>query len=289
MGRLAFVLLLTAAFACVEFATGLLSGSLALQADAAHMFTDVGALALALAAMWLGRRPTSSRATYGYLRLEIIAALINAVLLLAVAGYILYEAWQRFSVPPPVASLPMLVVAAAGLAVNVLGIVLLGRGEAGSNLNLRAAAMELFADALASVAVVLAALIVWTTGWVYADSVFGVVIALFVIPRTLKLLRAALEVLLEATPRRVDVAELERTLLAVPGVRRVHDVHVWTITSGFDAMSGHAEIDADRACGPALVQMRQLMRDRYGIKHATIQLEEPSAAGACEGDGCATR
>ena len=284
--RLALVLGLTAAFAGVELVAGLLTGSLALQADAAHMFTDVAALALALAAIWLARRPASHRASYGYYRLEILAALVNALLLLLVAGYILYEAWGRLRDPPPVSGLPMLAVALGGLMVNLLGMALL-HGGAKRSLNVRGAFLELLSDALASVAVLAAGLIVALTGWVYADPLFGALIGLFVVPRTWQLLRAAVDVLLEATPSRIDLVELERALLDVPGVRRVHDIHVWTITSGFDAMSGHAEVVADRGCGPALAGMRQVLRDRFGIEHTTIQVEEPSAAGACAGEGCA--
>ena len=286
--RLALVLGLTAGFAIVELVAGVLSGSLALQADAAHMFADVAALGLALGAIWLARRPASPRATYGYYRLEILAALLNALLLLLVAGYIVYEAWERFQAPPPVSSLPMLLVAIAGLGVNLLGVALL-RGGADRSLNLRGVFLELLSDALASCAVIVAAVIIAATGWTYVDPLFGGLIALFVVPRTLHLLRAAVDVLLEATPSRIDVTELETALLAVPGVRRVHDLHVWTITSGFEAMSGHAEVDTDRDCGPALAEMRQVLRRRFGIEHATIQVEEPSAEGACAGDDCAVR
>lgn len=284
--RLALVLGLTAAFAGLELLAGLWTGSLALQADAAHMVTDVVALALALGAIRLARRPASGRATYGYHRLEVLAALANALLLLAVAAYIVHEAWERFQTPTTVAGWPIVVVALIGLGVNVFGMVLLHAG-AEHSLNLRGAFLELLSDALASCAALAAGLLVTLTGWPYADPLFGVLIGLFVVPRTWQLLRAAVDVLLEATPTRIDVAELERALLDVPGVRRVHDVHVWTITSGFDAMSGHAEIEADRDCGPALIGMRRVLRERFGIEHATIQVEEPSSRGACAGVGCA--
>ncbi len=283
--RLALVLALTATFAIVELGAGLLSGSLALLADAAHMATDVIGLGLALGAIWLAARPAGRRATYGYYRLEVLAALGNALLLFAVAGYILYEAWERLDSPPAVAALPMFLVGLAGLGVNLVGLLLLRAGSRES-LNVRAAFLEVASDALASVAVLVAAVLTGLFSWTWADSLFAVLIGLFVVPRTLHLVRAALDVLLEATPRRIDVDELERGLLDVPGVRRVHDVHVWTITSGWDAMSGHVEVSADRSCGPVLREMRQVLRDRFGIEHATIQVEEPSAEVSCSADAC---
>ena len=283
--RLALVLGLTAAFAVVEFAVGLLSGSLALQADAAHMATDVAGLGLALGAIWLAARPASARATYGYYRLEILAALANALLLLAVAGYIVHEAWERFQQPPAVAALPMFLAALAGLAVNVVGMALLHVG-ARDSLNVRGAFLEVASDALASLAVLVAAVLTGLFGWAWADPLFAAMIGLFVVPRTWHLVRAALDVLLEATPRRIDVDQLERGLLGVPGVRRVHDVHVWTIASGWDAMSGHVEVGADRSCGPVLREMRRVLREQFGIEHATIQVEEPSAEVGCAVDAC---
>ena len=283
--RLALVLGLTAAFAVLEFVVGLLSGSLALQADAAHMATDVAGLGLALGALWLASRPASPRATYGYYRLEILAALANALLLLAVAGYILFEAWERFREPPSVAVLPMALAALAGLAVNLVGMALLHSGSRAS-LNVRGAFLELASDAASSLAVLLAAVLTAVTGSAYADPLFAVLIGLFIVPRTWQLVRTAIDVLLEATPRRIDVGELEQGLLDVPGVRRVHDVHVWTISSGWDAMSGHVEVNADRSCGPVLREMRRVLRDRFGIEHATIQVEEPSAQVSCAGDAC---
>ena len=283
--RLALVLGLTAAFAVVELVVGLLSGSLALQADAAHMATDVAGLGLALGAVWLAARPASPRATYGYYRLEILAALANALLLLAAAGYILYEAWERFQQPPSVAALPMFLVGLAGLGVNLLGLALLHAGARG-NLNVRGAFLEVASDALASLAVLVAAGLTGLTGWVWADPLFAALIGLFIVPRTWHLVRSAIDVLLEATPRRIDVGELERGLLQVAGVRRVHDVHVWTITSGWDAMSGHVEVDGERTCGPVLREMRRVLRDRFGIEHATIQVEEPSAQVTCAAEEC---
>ncbi len=284
--RLALVFALTAGLALGEAAVGVLSGSLALQADAAHVFADVLALGLAFASAWMARRPPTHRATYGYYRLEILAALANALLLLLVAAYIGFEAWQRLAEPRTVPGLPMLAVALVGLAVNLAGIALLTDGGSHrENLNLRAAALELFGDALGSVGVLAAALVTILTGWPLADPLFAVLVTLLIVPRTLSLLRAAVGVLLEASPRRIDVAEVERALAEVPGVSRVHDLHVWTIGSGFDAMSGHAEVESSR-CAEALAQMRAILRDRFGIQHATIQVEESPADLACSPGGC---
>jgi cobalt-zinc-cadmium efflux system protein len=283
--RLALVLGLTATFAAAELAAGLISESLALQADAAHMFTDVLALALALGAVRLARRPPTRRATYGYHRFEILAALANALLLILVAVYIGYEAWERIQAPHSVPGLTLLV-ALAGLVVNVIGLrVLHGAAHADGSLNLRAATVELFSDALASLAVLAAALVTMLTGWVYADTLFAVAIVLLILPRAWQLIRAAIDVLLEATPGRIDVAELESALLGVPGVWRVHDLHVWSITSGFEVMSGHAEVEPSRA-RPALAEMRSLLRDRFGIEHATIQIDEATSDEACVGADC---
>jgi cobalt-zinc-cadmium efflux system protein len=281
------VLGLTATFAAVELAAGLISGSLALQADAAHMFTDVLALALALGAVRLARRPPTRRATYGYHRFEILAALANALLLVLVAVYIGYEAWERLRAPHAVPGSLLLLVALGGLAVNLVGLwVLHGAADVGRGLNLRAASVELLSDALASLAVVAAALVTMLTGWVYADTLFAVAIVVLILPRAWQLIRAAIDVLLEATPGRIDVAELEGALLEVPGVWRVHDLHVWSITSGFEVMSGHAEVEPSRARS-ALAEMRSLLRERFGIEHATIQIDEATSDGACVGADCA--
>ncbi len=287
-GRLAVVLGLTASFAAIELVVGILTGSLAIQADAAHMVVDVVALSMALAAAWVARRPPSRRATYGYYRFEVLAALANAVLLVFVAGYIGYEAWQRFAEPPEVAGLPMLVVALVGLLVNGVGITILSRAPGhATSLNLRGAIAELTADAAASLAVLAAAVVTLATGWPYADPVFAAAIGILIVPRTWSLLRAALAVLLEATPGHLDLAELERALLAVPGVRRVHDIHVWTITSGFVAMSGHAEIESDRPADAVLADMRAVLHERFGIDHCTIQVESSPAGEACAAERCA--
>jgi len=271
--RLALVLALTGAFLAVEVVAGLLTGSLSLLADAGHMLTDVAGLVLALAAMKFAERRPSPRRTYGYHRVEILAALTNALVLAAVAGYILAEAWERFRSPQPVASVPVLAVAAVGLLVNVAGALVLQRG-ARASLNVRGAYNEVLADALSSVGVIAGAAVITATGWFWVDPLVAVAIALFVVPRTWALLREAVHVLLEGTPPEVDLAALRAAMEGVPGVKAVHDLHVWTLTSGIHALSAHAVLQEGAAHGTVLGTLRQRVVDGFPISHVTVQLEE---------------
>ena len=271
--RLAVVLGMTCAFLGVEVVAGFLTGSLSLLADAGHMLTDVAGLVLALAAMKLAERPPSPRRTYGYHRAEILAALTNGLVLLAVAAYILAEAWVRFRNPQPVASVPVLAVAAVGLAVNLAGAYLLHAGSR-SSLNVRGAYNEVLADALSSVGVILGAGVILATGWLWVDPLVAVGIALFVLPRTWALLREALQVLLEGTPREVDLAALRAAMEGVPGVKTVHDLHVWTLTSGVHALSAHAVLQEGVAHGAVLGALRARVTGGFPISHVTVQLEE---------------
>jgi cobalt-zinc-cadmium efflux system protein len=269
-------LALTVAFMLVELAAGLWTGSLALVADAGHMLTDAGALALALFASWVAARPPTPAKTYGYYRAEILAALVNAVVLLVVAGVVLYESWRRILTPSPVLGVPMAVVAAAGLAVNVTGAWLLHRG-ARESLNVRAAYLEVVSDALSSLAVLVAAVVVITTGVTVADPLASAAIALLIVPRTWRLLRQAVNVLLEGTPAHLELTEIEAAMTQVAGVRRVHDLHVWTLTSGREAMSAHVVVADVRESERLLEALHAVLHARFGIDHTTIQLEtEPS-------------
>jgi len=275
-GALFTTLGLTVTFMLIEFAAGLWTGSLALVADAGHMLTDAGALALALFASWIAARPPTPAKTYGYYRAEILAALVNAVVLLAVAGVVLYEAWRRIVAPAPVLGVPMAMVAAVGLAVNVTGAWLLHRG-AHESLNVRAAYLEVLSDALSSLAVLVAATVVITTGLTVADPLASAAIALLIVPRTWGLLRQAVNVLLEGTPAHLELTEIEAAMTRVPGVRRVHDLHVWTLTSGREAMSAHVVVADVRESERLLEALHAVLHARFGIDHTTIQLEtEPS-------------
>lgn len=270
--RLAGALALTLSFMAAEVMGGLLTGSLALLADAAHMLTDAAGLALALVAIRFALRPATPQRTYGYLRSEILSALANAVVLLLLTVYILYEAYQRFRYPPEILGLPMLAVAVVGLAVNLVSMRLLASGSSAS-LNVRGAYFEVFSDMLGSLGVIVAALVVVTTGWTLADPLIGAGIGLFIVPRTWNLLSQALHILMEGVPARVDLALLDQSLREIPGVTAVHDLHVWTITSGFDAMSGHVVVSdmTDALRVPRTV--RALMKERFGINHVTVQVE----------------
>ena len=265
--------MLTFGFLLVEVAAGLLTGSLALLADAGHMLTDVAGLVLALLATKLAERPASPRRTFGYHRAEVLAALTNAFLLLGVAGYILMEAWSRWSAPRDVPSRAVLLVAGAGLLVNLVGAVLLQSG-ARTSLNLRGAYNEVVADALSSIGVIAGATVMAFTGWQRVDTLVAVAIAIFVLPRTWGLLRETLHVLLEGTPREVDLSALRTAMEDVPGVKTVHDLHVWTLTSGVHALSAHAILVDGATHGQVLGDLRTRVTAGFPITHMTVQLEE---------------
>ena len=271
--RLTIVLGLTGTYMLVEIAGGLLTGSLALVADAAHMATDVFGLGLALFAIWLAERPATAERTYGYYRTEILASLANAVILFGVSAYVLYEAWQRFQAPPEVNTLPMLVVASVGLVVNLVGAWLLREGS-GESLNLQGAYLEILSDLLGSIGVIVAALVMYLTGWWYADPLVSVAIGLFMIPRTWRLLSEAIGILLEGTPSHLNVASMREAMEAVEGVVSVHDLHVWTITSGYVALSAHAHLAEGADPRKTLRELNAVLGQRFGIEHTTIQLEE---------------
>ncbi|HLE63302.1 MAG TPA: cation diffusion facilitator family transporter [Pyrinomonadaceae bacterium] len=269
---------LTFSYFLVEVVGGILTNSLALLADAAHMLTDVFGLGLALFAIWIAQKPATPEKTYGYYRFEILAALANAVVLFFISFYILYEAYYRFRSPPEVASLPMIMIAVVGLGVNLAGMWIL-RSGAKESLNVQGAFLEVVSDALGSVGVIIAGIIMLATGWYYADPIFSVAIGLFILPRTWKLLTQAVNVLLEGTPAHINLAAVEEMMLEVDGVEKVHDLHVWTITSGIEALSTHIVL-ADN-CDPnnadrVLEQLTALLKEKFGIDHSTIQIEKSS-------------
>jgi cobalt-zinc-cadmium efflux system protein len=235
------VLVLTALLLAVQAVGGLLTGSLALLADAGHLLTDVVGLGLALFAMKVAERPPTEARTYGYHRVEILAALVNGAVLVGICFFILYEALERFRNPPVVASGAMLALGVLGLGVNLAGVVLLRSGSRDS-LNVKGAYFEVLSDMLSSLGVIVAAFVMWTTGWYYADPLVSAGIGLFILPRTWSLLREAVHVLLEGAPTHIELAEVRRAIEGVTGVERVHDLHVWTLTSHSHVLTAHAVI-----------------------------------------------
>ncbi|MBR23148.1 MAG: cation transporter [Leifsonia sp.] len=256
----------------VEFVAGIAVNSLALISDAAHMATDVIGLGMALAAITLAKRPATLQRTYGLYRLEVLAALANGALLFGVAGYVIVEAIQRFSEPPDVPGVPLLVVSTIGLLINIVSFRLLMAGSRES-LNIRGAYLEVLADLLGSVGVIAAAVVLLTTGWAYADPIVGVAIGLFILPRTWRLSRQALRILLEVAPPHIDLGELRAAILSVDGVVDIHDLHVWTVTSGLEAASGHIVVSPEHDYHGVLDEILIVLRDDYSIDHPTIQCE----------------
>ena len=273
---LAVVLGLTAAFTVVEVVGGIATGSLALLADAAHMLSDNFALGLALFAVWLAGRPSTPERSFGYQRAEILAALANGIILVALAIWIFVEAWQRFSSPPDVLAGWVAVVAVLGLGVNLVSAFLLHR-HGHDTLNTRAALRHVLADALGSVGVLVSALVILLTGWEYADPVAGVVIGLLVLASSWTVLRDSVHILLEGAPKGIDAAALGRRLAEMPGVVDVHDLHVWTITSGFHALSAHVLVERGDDCHARRRELEEVLLREYGIEHTTLQVDHVAA------------
>ena len=267
------VLLLTGVFMVVEVIAGLFTGSLALLADAGHMLTDVAALSLSAFAMWMAGKPSTPENTYGYHRAEILAAVVNAVVLLLLATWILYEAYDRFGEPSQVLGLPMLLVGLVGLAVNLASLKLLD-GHADESVNVRSAYLEVMSDAISSLGVMLGGAIIWTTGWVLIDPLLSVGISAFVIWRTWALLSQAVHILMEGAPTRVDAREVGSAMTGVPGVKGVHDLHIWTITTGLDALSSHVVVPVGEDRAAVLQRLQQVLAEQFGIEHVTLQIVE---------------
>lgn len=273
---------LTATYAVVEAVAGFVTGSLALLSDAAHMGTDVLGLGMALAAIQLAKRPAIGGRTYGTYRLEVLAAVVNGLLLFGVAFYVLYEAVQRFRDPPEIAGLPVMVIGSVGLIVNIISFRLLSAG-ARESLNVRGAHLEVLADMLGSIGVIVAAVVITVTGYRYIDAVIAVAIGLFILPRTWRLMRQALRIIMEVAPPGVDVASAATDLAAVPGVQEVHDLHIWTLTSGMEAATVHIVVMEGADWHSVLDQASRLLSDAYGVTHPTIQLEPPDHVEASIG------
>lgn len=272
--RLLIVFGLVAAMMVVEVVTGILTNSLALLADAGHMLTDAAGIGLALLAIWFAARPATPEMSFGYYRVEIFAAVANGVILFGVAAFILYEALQRLASPAPVVGLPVLVVAAIGLVVNLVSIRLLQPG-AKTSLNLRGAYLEVLGDLLGSAAVLVAGLVIIFWGWTPIDPIASILIAVLILPRTWGLMRDSVDVLLEATPRDVDLDEVRTHILDSPGVQAVHDLHAWTITSGMKVVSAHVVMGPDGNPGALLDHLGDCLSADFDIDHSTFQLETP--------------
>ena len=289
---LTFAAVLTGTFMLVEVAGGLITGSLALLADAGHMLSDSFSLFLALGAVWLASRPETARRTFGFKRAEILAALLNGMTLVLIAAWIVYEAIGRLGDPPEIAGGGMLAVALAGLGVNIAAAFILSRAE-GDSLNVSAAFRHVIADLLGSVGVIAAALIILATGWEAADPLISMLIALLIVASAWSILRDSTEILLEAAPRDLDTEEIGRAMAEMPDVVEVHDLHVWTITSGFPALSAHIIVEAEADCHARRWEIERMLRDRFDLDHTTLQVDhrsdpfltiEPSPPGGPAGD-----
>lgn len=278
-GRLIAALSLTAIFLIVEVVAGLLTRSLALLSDAAHMFTDVAGLAIALVAVRISKRPADRQRTFGYYRFEILAAAFNAVLLFLVAGYILFEAYERFREPPAIQSIPMLTVAVLGLIVNFISMRLLGAGK-DESLNVKGAYLEVWSDMLGSLGVIVAAILIYFTGWVFVDAIVAVGIGLWVLPRTWELLKETTNILLQGVPRGMNVQAIENALRSMPEVSDIHNLHIWALTSGRNVISVHI------ITGPLLddanafrLRVEKMLHADFGLEHSTVQLEDVRGHG----------
>ena len=269
---LAIVFALTAGFMVVEVIGGLLTGSLALLADAGHMLSDAVSLGVALFAVWLAARPATPQRSFGYKRAEILAALFNGVTLVAISVWIFYEAYRRLSEPPEILGAPMLAVAVVGLLVNVAGAAILAR-SGGESLNVQGALRHVLADLAGSVGAIAASVVIITTGWVYADPLISVLIGLLVLGSSWRLLRDSVNVLLEQAPRGLDAEEVGTSMVGVPGVEEVHDLHVWTITSGFPALAAHVLVGRNQDCHARRRDLEKLLANEFGIEHTTLQVD----------------
>jgi len=267
-------LLVTAGIMLVEFFGGLFTNSLALLSDAGHMLSDAGSLALSLAAIYLAAKPLSAKKTYGYYRFEILAALMNGVALFAIAGIIIWEAQERFFAPPQVNSTYMMGIALIGLLANLLSAwTLHSQGDVQDNINLRSAYLHILGDALGSVGAIAAGLLMYFFGWYTADPIISVLVALLILRSAWRVIDDAVHILLEGTPPTVNWAKVKAAISAIEGVKDIHDLHIWTITSGRDSLTCHLLIEKDFDSQLILQQTICLLEDQFQIKHATIQVE----------------
>jgi cobalt-zinc-cadmium efflux system protein len=278
--RLALVLTLTTLFMVVEAVAGFWTNSLALISDAGHMLTDMGALGLALFALWFSRRAAPRGLTFGYLRFEILAALVNSIALLGITAYIFYEAWERLWAPEPVRAGEMLVVAIVGLAVNLISLWLLSRGG-GHSLNERGALLHVLGDALGSVGAIAAALLMRAYGWFLADPIVSALVGLLILRSTWALLRETVTILMEGIPVHLSFEEVHQAMLTVPGVESVKDLHMWSLASGFDALSAHVVVPEVERSDLVRGALRAMLLERFRIEHTTLEVERPGDTPDC--------
>ena len=266
-------LTLTTSFMVAEVIGAFVTGSLALLSDAAHMLTDVAALAISLVAIHIAKRSADRKRTFGYARFEILAATFNAVLLFLVAIYIVYEAYLRLKVPAESQSTGMLVIAVFGLIVNLVSMRLLSAAS-GESLNVKGAYLEVWSDMVGSIGVIIAALLIRFTGWTWVDSLVAAGIGFWVLPRTWSLLKESMNILLQGVPEGIDIEKVEATLYGIEGVKNIHDLHIWALTSGKSVMSVHLVADsASRSEQAILAEVTSLMSDKFHISHTTVQME----------------
>ncbi|WP_151735656.1 cation diffusion facilitator family transporter [Paenibacillus tengchongensis] len=267
-------LIITAGIMLLEFAGGLITNSLALLSDSGHMLSDTASLALSLIAVMLAAKPATARNSYGFYRIEILAALFNGATLFIIAGFIMWEAWQRFAAPPEVAGGSMMLIAAVGLLANLASAWALTRRSGTDNINVRSAYLHVLGDALGSVGALLAGLLMQLFSWYIADPLISVLVALLILRSAWHVIKQAFHILMEGTPHTVDAAAVEEALLSVEGVLDVHDLHIWTITSGMDALSGHLRVEDGSDFRLILQQALDLLEQRFGVDHATLQIED---------------
>lgn len=278
--RLGITLVLTLVYMLAEVIGGYLADSLALMADAGHMLSDAAALALSLFAIWIAQRPATPRHSYGFYRAEILAALANGVTLVVISLVIFKEAYERLDEPHKVEGPLMMGIAVGGLVVNVIGMALLYSGRSES-LNIRGAWLHLLTDALGSVAALGAGALVWLFGWEWADPVASILIAILVIYSSWDLLKESVAILMQSSPARLNMVEVEQALAGAPGVCSVHDLHVWTLTGGMESLSAHVVLRDGHSQSEALAELRRLVHNQFGIDHITIQIE-PNDNRKCE-------
>ena len=266
-------LALICAYTVVEVVAAFLTHSLALFADAGHLFTDVCALVLGIIAIWFSAKPPTAEKSYGYYRSEILAGFFNALTLCGISGFILYEAYQRINNPPEIQSLPVFFVALIGLCVNFASMRILKHGSHDDSINAKAAYLEILGDFLVSIGVMASSITIYFTKWYIVDPIVSGLIGLFILPRTWMLLSECINVLMEGTPQHIDITALRQSILGVVGVEEIHDIHVWTITSGLDSMSGHVLISPEASTGAVLEAVTKVCNE-HGLHHTTIQIEQ---------------